>query len=164
MDMVDFSFRNLKRCQAKTGFNHLITAWSLSEWMVALTGEIGEAANIVKKLNRARDGMPGNTETGRQLLAMLGEELADAFTYLDLTATCGGYCLAEEVAKKFLKVNAKIGYVEPGDETFIFGEAYCGAVNKFERVMEEKKNPFSVSRGTRPTTADDIWPAPTGDE
>lgn len=54
MDLKQFSKRNKRRCEAVTGFNHSIGDWSLSDWMTALTGEVGEAANIVKKLNRHR--------------------------------------------------------------------------------------------------------------
>ena len=37
-------------------------------------GEMGEAANVVKKLNRVRDGLQGNKETPEQLKTMLGKE------------------------------------------------------------------------------------------
>ena len=45
-----FSERNRKRCESPNGFNHLLGDWSLSEWCIATVGELGEAANIVKKL------------------------------------------------------------------------------------------------------------------
>jgi NTP pyrophosphatase (non-canonical NTP hydrolase) len=60
MDLNTFSVNNRERCESPQGFNHQLTDWSLSDWMTALTGEVGEAANIVKKLNRIRDNIAGN--------------------------------------------------------------------------------------------------------
>lgn len=57
-----FSVRNRKRCESPQGFNHPLNLWSGSDWMVAVVGEIGEAANNLKKLNRVRDGIRRNTE------------------------------------------------------------------------------------------------------
>lgn len=62
MNMRDFSVFNRRRCEAPNGFNHKMSDWSTSDWMTATLGELGEAANIVKKLNRVRDGIPGNTQ------------------------------------------------------------------------------------------------------
>lgn len=60
MNLSDFSRKNRERCESPEGFNHKLTDWSLSDWMTALMGELGEAANVAKKLNRIRDGIPGN--------------------------------------------------------------------------------------------------------
>lgn len=57
--------------------------WSKGEWMNAILGELGEAANLVKKVKRG--DMP--LDDARELLAY---ELADVVTYTDLTAMqCG---------------------------------------------------------------------------
>lgn len=73
---------NATRCLRwhKTGLDE----WSLPDWTVAVGGEIGEALNVVKKLNRDRDGQPGNTRSRAELLADLGDELADVVIYLDI--------------------------------------------------------------------------------
>ncbi len=55
-----FAAVNRHRSESPKGFNSPLGAWSLSDWMTATLGELGEAANVVKKLNRHRDGMPGN--------------------------------------------------------------------------------------------------------
>lgn len=110
MDIQDFSVFNRRRCEAPQGFNHPIAGWSLSDWMTATLGELGEAANIVKKLNRIRDGIPGNKETEEELRAALAEELADAYTYLDLTAQAAGIRMQDAVVTKFDKVSERIGY------------------------------------------------------
>lgn len=57
-----FSMINRMRCESPEGFNHALESWSLSDWITATTGELGEAANIAKKLNRIRDGIPGNPQ------------------------------------------------------------------------------------------------------
>lgn len=112
MNMKEFSDRNLRRCEAANGFNHKLSSWSLSDWMTATVGELGEAANVAKKLNRVRDGIPGNAETEAELRAALADELADAFIYLDLLAQSQGIFLAEAVDIKFSKTSTKIGYTE----------------------------------------------------
>jgi NTP pyrophosphatase (non-canonical NTP hydrolase) len=111
MHIRKFSILNRRRCEAANGFNHKLDAWSLSDWFTALTGEVGEAANIAKKLNRVRDRIPGNSETPEQLRAMLADEIADAYTYLDLLAQSQGIDLENAVINKFERVSEKIGYV-----------------------------------------------------
>ncbi len=110
-NMRAFSAENLARCQAPNGFNHPLASWSLSDWMTATLGELGEAANVVKKLNRFRDGVPGNKETPEQLRKMLKAELADAFIYLDLTAQAAGIDLATAVRDTFDAKSRQIGYI-----------------------------------------------------
>lgn len=77
-----------------------------------MTGEVGEAANVIKKLNRYRDQIKGNSETREELLAMLADEIADAAIYLDLLAQAAGFDLETIRDAKFAKTSAKIGYVE----------------------------------------------------
>lgn len=107
-----FSARNLRRCEAANGFNHKLSDWSLSDWMTATLGELGEAANIVKKLNRVRDGIKGNAETSEQLHKALADELADAAIYLDLLAQAAGFDLETIREAKFAASSKKIGYFE----------------------------------------------------
>lgn len=111
--MLTFSERNKLRCEAPNGFNHKLNSWSTSDWFTAMVGEAGEAGNIIKKLNRVRDGIPGNAETPDELRLALGLELADVFIYLDLMAQSLGFDLMELVEAKFKKTSNKIGYVEP---------------------------------------------------
>jgi NTP pyrophosphatase (non-canonical NTP hydrolase) len=112
MDMKDFSDANRRRCESADGFNHRLSDWSPSDWMVATLGELGEAANIVKKLNRVRDGIPGNDATESELREALRDEIADAFTYLDLFAQSEGFYLEDASINKFNVVSARIGYPE----------------------------------------------------
>lgn len=112
MQFRDFSAANRARCERNDGFSHRLTDWSLSDWMTATIGELGEAANVAKKLNRVRDRIPGNSETPDELRANLADELADAFIYLDLLAQSQGIDLEAAVIAKFNRTSAKIGYGE----------------------------------------------------
>lgn len=106
----DFSIVNRRRCESPRGFNHALNSWSLSDWMTATAGELGEAANIVKKLNRVRDGIPGNKETADQLRAKLAEEIADVYIYLDLMAQSQGLDMGDIVRDKFDAKSREIGF------------------------------------------------------
>lgn len=110
MHMRDFSTLNRRRCESPKGFNYAVDSWALSDWMTATIGELGEAANVAKKLNRVRDGIPGNSETPDELKAALADEIADTFIYLDLLAQSQGISLEDAVMSKFNRTSAKIGY------------------------------------------------------
>lgn len=75
---------NVLRCV--NSFHHPLRSWSLDDWITAVGGELGEAMNLVKKLNRERDGIVGNSVGYSELVTMLADEIADAVIYLDLTA------------------------------------------------------------------------------
>ena len=110
-DLREFSKENLSRCASPRGFNHPLASWSLSDWMTATMGELGEAANVLKKLNRARDGVPGNGDaTPEELREAFADELADTFIYLDLLAQAAGVDLPSAIRAKFEATSRKIGY------------------------------------------------------
>lgn len=109
MNLKEFSRVNRERCESPRGFGHALNSWSLSDWMTATLGELGEAANVLKKLNRFRDGVPGNKETPDQLRAMFARELADAFIYFDLLAQAAGVDLPAAVAETFNAKSEQIG-------------------------------------------------------
>lgn len=104
-----FSSINRLRCEHPSGFNHLLASWSLSDWITAAVGELGEAANITKKLNRVRDGIPGNSQTEAELREALRDEIADTFIYLDLLAQSQGFSLGDAVRDKFNRTSRKLG-------------------------------------------------------
>ena len=109
--LSEFSQRNRQRCEAECGFNHDLSSWSLSDWMTALCGEVGESANIIKKLNRHRDGV-NEPIPKAELMEMLADELADADIYLDLLYQAAGINREQAILAKFAKTSDKIGYVE----------------------------------------------------
>ncbi|UZE47934.1 MazG-like family protein [Rhodopseudomonas sp. P2A-2r] len=110
MTFREFSAANLDRCQSPQGFNHPLQGWSTSDWMTATLGELGEAANVVKKLNRYRDGVPGNKVSEAELRDQLRKELGDVFVYLDLLAQSCGFTIADAAAEVFNAKSAEIGY------------------------------------------------------
>lgn len=108
-DLQAFSAKNRERCESPTGFNHSLSSWSLSDWMTAVMGELGEAANVAKKLNRIRDNIAGNKETEAALRKKLASELADTFIYLDLIFQSLGIDPAEQITQTFNAKSAEIG-------------------------------------------------------
>ena len=87
-----------------------VSGWSLSDWGVAAAGEMGEALNVIKKLNRNRDGLVGNVKDEEGLISDLGEELADVVIYLILLADRVGIDLEAAIVSKFNKVSDKHGF------------------------------------------------------
>jgi NTP pyrophosphatase (non-canonical NTP hydrolase) len=110
MTFGKFSEANRRRCENPDGFNHRLSGWSTSDWMTALMGEVGEAANVVKKLNRYRDGVPGNKLSEDELQEQLFKELGDVFVYLDLMAQHLGFNIEDAVIQVFNAKSAEIGY------------------------------------------------------
>lgn len=108
MNLKRFSKVNRKRCESSDGFNHPLGSWTLSDWFTATLGELGEAANIAKKINRIRDNIPGNTESLEELKEKLSRELADTFIYLDLLAQAADINLSSIVPEVFNAKSAKL--------------------------------------------------------
>lgn len=76
--------------------------WSLAQWTNAVTGELGEFANVVKKIDRG-DFAP---DEARQMLA---DELADIVTYLDILAYRCGVDLGAVTIDKWNRVSERVG-------------------------------------------------------
>jgi len=70
-----------------------------------LAGEVGEACNVIKKLERARLGIAGSRATKEQL----AEELADVVICADLIAMDAGIDLDAAVEAKFNATSEKVG-------------------------------------------------------
>ena len=85
-----------------------IESWSPSDWLTAVTGELGELASLLKMRNRERDGLPGNkfSPTDKQV----ADEIADMLTYLDLLAAALGVDLGFAVTQKFNEVSERVGF------------------------------------------------------
>ena len=112
MNLKEFSKLNRERCESDQGFKHKLESWDTSDWFLAVMGELGEAANIAKKLNRERDGIPGNTVSPVVLKAQLANEIADTFIYLDLLAQSLGFDLSQIVPETFDEKSKEIGYTK----------------------------------------------------
>lgn len=76
--------------------------WKLSAWSNATLGELGEAANIIKKIERGDMSLDQARES-------LGKEFADVVIYLDILSMKIGIDLGEAVRNKFNEVSDRIG-------------------------------------------------------
>ena len=76
--------------------------WSLNDWVTAVTGELGEAANVFKKIRR------GDFTLG-EARPILTQELADVVIYLDILAANAGINLGEAVIETFNAKSVKVG-------------------------------------------------------
>jgi len=76
--------QNVARQQAWHSKQEVFIPWPKADWVCALGGEIGEALNEVKKLNRIKDGIIGDGVCWDQKITDLSFEIADCLIYLDL--------------------------------------------------------------------------------
>lgn len=76
--------------------------WALSAWCNAVTGELGEAANLIKKIERG-------DMTIEEARADLARELADVQTYLDLLAFRAGVDLGAATIAKWNEISERVG-------------------------------------------------------
>lgn len=95
IDLAEFSEVNAERCNKSF---HLINAWSLSDWARTAAGKLGEAYNLIKKLNCGEDISYDD----------IAEELADCVTHIDLLLTKMDKELAYELIKKFNIVSKRV--------------------------------------------------------
>lgn len=96
------TFNVLRRANRKRqGSVYKDADWSPCDWMTALAGEVGEAANVIKKMRRGDLSL----DEGR---AMVAKELADVQTYLDLLANALDINLAQATIAKFNEVSERI--------------------------------------------------------
>lgn len=103
-----FRAANVARCVK--WHPHGINSWSASDWLTAVTGELGELASLLKMRNRERDKLPGNkfSPTDKQI----ADEIADVLTYLDLLAASLGVNLGMAAAQKFNEVSDRVGFAD----------------------------------------------------
>ena len=76
--------------------------WCLAQWCNAVTGELGDAANIIKKVDRGDLSL----EEARPSLA---KEFADVVTYLDILAMRAGIDLGKATMDKFNEISKRVG-------------------------------------------------------
>lgn len=76
--------------------------WSDAEWLEAVVGEIGEYANLRKKLRRG-------DLTREEALPLLADEIADVVIYLDILAFRLGIDLGEAVMDKWNRTSQRVG-------------------------------------------------------
>lgn len=76
--------------------------WSLSDWSNATLGELGEAANIIKKVRRG-------DLTLDEARPALAKEFADVVTYLDILAYQARIDLGVATVEKFNEISRRVG-------------------------------------------------------
>lgn len=76
--------------------------WSDAEWLQAVLGELGEYANVRKKLQRG-------DYSREEAKPMMAKELADVQIYLDILAFRLGIDLGEATRAKFNEVSDRVG-------------------------------------------------------
>jgi NTP pyrophosphatase (non-canonical NTP hydrolase) len=78
-------------------------SWGLNNFVLALVGEAGELANLVKKIERG-------DFTLDEVRGEVSKELADIITYADLIYTKLGLNTGIELMRKFQEINERIGW------------------------------------------------------
>lgn len=106
LSFAEFRAANVARCLK--WHPQGIDSWSPSDWMTAVTGELGELASLLKMRNRERDGLPGNKFSPSQ--KQIADELADVLTYLDLLAEVLGVDLGKAAVSKFNEISERVGF------------------------------------------------------
>ena len=102
MDMTNLRAANVARDQEwNTGSERVSMTFRATE----LAGEVGDACNVIKKLERERIGLAGSRDTR----AHLAEELADIVICTDLVAMDAGIDLDAAIVVKFNATSAKNG-------------------------------------------------------
>lgn len=102
LSFAELRCANVQRNQQWTGG----VAAGLSFRGLELGGEVGEALNVAKKLERERLGWRGSRST----LDKLAEELADVIISADNMAMEAGINLAEAVVRKFNATSVENGF------------------------------------------------------
>jgi len=90
--------------------------WVINDWIVAVLGELGELANLAKKLRRGDFGLDDDVpedvvrkEAVATYRDWLANECADVAIYLDLLLYQLRRDLGEAVRRKFNRTSDKIG-------------------------------------------------------
>lgn len=95
LNLDELSEVNLRR--SKESFPQCCT-WTEADWMTALVGEVGELANLLKKVKRG----------DRIEIKKIADELADTLAYLDLLASKLHVNLSDAFASKFNEVSDRV--------------------------------------------------------
>lgn len=113
--IINPDYLRINEARARRWHSGSIHNWTPNDWMTALVGEVGELANILKKLKREEDGIPGNTMTEVELLEAAYTEWADCLAYLALLGQAigmGANSMDGAVTDKFNEVSERAGFPE----------------------------------------------------
>jgi len=128
------SFRTLREANAQrvkaSKFRQCEEHRTLAHWMQATVGELGELANLLKKVDRG-------DFTLDEKRADIAKEFADVQTYLDIMAMKAGIDLGRATLDKFNEVSERVGsriYIGEDDDWHLrpepFNQATTGGDNE----------------------------------
>lgn len=92
--------------------------WTPAHWMQATVGELGELANLLKKVDRGDFALD-------EVRAEIAREFADVQTYLDIMAMKLDIDLGQATVDKFNEISNRIGsrvYIGPDDDWHLKSE------------------------------------------
>lgn len=100
----DLSFLQLRQANLVRAENSFKScgAWDTPRWIMELIGEVGELANVLKKVERG-------DFTLEQAIGDIAKEIADVQIYLDLLSAHLAIDLGEATRAKFNEVSARVG-------------------------------------------------------
>lgn len=75
--------------------------WSVAQWLQAVVGELGEYANLQKKVERG-------DLTAEEARPLLADEIADVVIYLDILAFRQGINLGEAIMHKWNRTSERV--------------------------------------------------------
>lgn len=101
LSLYDLRYANQERQREWDPSNKITLSYRGNE----LAGEVGEACNVIKKLERERLGIKGSRDT----LEHLAEEVADVIICVDLVCAAAGIDLSKAVLEKFNATSIKMG-------------------------------------------------------
>ena len=118
-DLTIRQFSKLNVTRALHWHQDGLDSWSPLEWGGALAGEVGELCNVLKKILRHDKGIQQlaveqgkpyeNPHVRAELLLAAAKEIADSYTYLDLTAARLGIDVQTCVVMKFNEISEREG-------------------------------------------------------
>ncbi|ODS24192.1 hypothetical protein AB835_04750 [Candidatus Endobugula sertula] len=113
------SFNALREANTKrlstSKFKKCEENWTHAHWVQATVGELGELANILKKVDRGDFSIDEARES-------IAKELADIQTYLDITAMKLDVNLGKATIDKFNEVSERVDsnvYFRPDGEWYL---------------------------------------------
>jgi NTP pyrophosphatase (non-canonical NTP hydrolase) len=110
--------------------------WTTLEIAGELAGEVGELANLCKKLRRSEMGVPGNKISDEELLQQARGEIADVFIVLMLTASKLGIDLEDAVRETFNRKSEQMGFPERIDVPALSDERASASLAALTEVHE----------------------------
>jgi NTP pyrophosphatase (non-canonical NTP hydrolase) len=104
LTFADVSRINLARCNEW----HNLNDWTLSDWLTATCGELGELANVIKKANRVNQNIKSsNNPLSNEIKDKMIEEIGGTFLYLDLLAQRANLELQFVIPLEFNRVSKR---------------------------------------------------------